>query len=1827
MKKNIVLAWMAGIFLLLFSCKGNKVDISSRNFQDEIAQQQNLTFTFSHDLVSDTLIDKWDSTGYITFEPAVRGKFKWISANELLFSPDAGFAPSTDYKATVTSDILQHLQTLDEEKQEKLSASSIEPISFHTPYLNLAGTDMYWAKNTEGGTELRFNLNFNYRVNPAQVGNLLAMNIAGQNVSAKVASTEISSVIPVTVLQTGTNFDNKAVMITVREGLKCVESQYTTPKPLEVKSAAPDKSDFQIVQVLSEYESEKGVIRVYTNQSVEEGNISSHLDITPAVNFTIEKQNYGFDIRGNFKEGSYDLTIAKSLRGIFGGALKEPYTQVVVFGEMKPSIAFTHKKAIYLSSKGSKNVGVRIINVPKVEVKIFKVYENNILSFLRQSSYEYYDYEYSDDNSSPYNMPEDTENPYGDIVYEKTIETKNLQKYNGVSLLNLDFAQFNDFKGIYLVRINSENEQYMRATQLVSISDLGFIVKETSDEIYVFANSILTAQPVSGVKVNLISTNNQNIYTVETDGEGVAKFPDIAKKAPNFRVAMITATHDNDFNYMLFNQTSVETSRYEVGGIYSNPSGYQAFVYGDRNMYRPGETINLNTIVRDNTWKPVGKIPVKLKILSPNGKEFALLKGMLNEQGAFATSANLPVSTVTGTYTAEVYTANDVLLTSRSISVEEFIPDRIKVNTKLSKPFMKTGQEMTLTATALNLFGPPAANRNYEMVYNLKKKYFSPESFPDYQFSSSYYYYRRDQEKEFRFEADIRQGTTSQEGVAEQTFSVPDEFKDMGVLEGSVFTTVFDETGRPVNRVNRFDVYTQDVFYGLKLADTYVNTREAVQVPLVAVNKDGKALQGAKAQVQVVKLNWQTVLQKNDYGELRYVSEMKEQLITDRMMTINGSSTNFSFIPSLSGEYEIRIRRPGSTSYVSASLYAYGWGMTTNASFEVNTEGQITIEIPKKKYSVGETAEVLLKTPFAGKVLVTVERNKVLEYHYINTDKRSATISIPLNDAHVPNVYIAATLIKPLDDGAMPLTVAHGYAVVAVEKPESKLPVTIEAAAQSRSQTKQTITIKSRPNTELTVAVVDEGILQLNSYKTPDPHAYFFQQRALEVHAYDLYPKLFPDWGGNKSSVGGDGMGLDKRINPLTNKRVKLVSFWSGKLTTNGDGEATYTIDVPQFSGDLRIMAIAYKDDAFGSANTNMKVADPVVISSSLPRFFSPGDQLEMPVTLTNTTNKTGSLTARLKVTGNLDIEGDASQSVTVPANSEGRVTFLINAKEAVGEGQVSVEVNGLGGTYTEKNDITIRPIQSLLKRSGSGVVSGSAQSVNFSTDFIPSTSKAKLVVSRSPVVQFSDDLDYLLYYPYGCVEQTTSTVFPQLYFADITQSLYASSPQATKLRVSTANYHVQEGINRLQGFLMYNGALSYWPEGGYASWWGTTYATHFLLEAQKAGFQVSNTFLDKTLSYLQQRVKEKNSEEYFYYTVANTRQSRMIAPKEIIYSLYVLALARKQDVPTMNYYKANRNMLALDSRYLLATTYLMLGDQASYKYLLPASFSGERSVSIFDGSFYSYIRDEAFALNALLEHDPKNLQIPIMAKHLSEQMRQQRYLNTQERAFGLLALGKLARKTNASNVTGIVKAGSTTLGNAGADNLVVTKGLVGQNISITPSGSGGLYYFWDIEGLTRSSEVKEEDSFLRVRKTFYDRSGNVISGTSFKQSDMVVVKISLSTTDGSRVPNVVITDMLPAGFEIENPRISEVPEMTWARDVSTPDYQDIRDDRINLFATATGDTHNYYYVVRAVSTGTFRMGPVQADAMYNGEYHSVNGAGTIRVMSRNGGSSDSAGE
>lgn len=1805
MRKSLFALITLGVVVLfvIAACNRSAVSLSYTNAKGEVQSLGNLVFRFDKSLVPDSLLNQWDSTEYISFEPKIQGRFRWEHPDELVFSPAQPLSPATSYQASLSGDLLDH------SKYGKLDKG--EAISFFTPYLAMDNSNVTWMLPDQHSTTAypQVDLYFNYAISPAVIKDKMKLELGGKALSYKIITEGADSRISLRV--SGLKMEDKDLdaKVSFEKGLVPDGGINGTKDAIENKVFIPSPYNLTINDVTAEHDGLTGTVFVRTSQQVVMNNVASLIKFSPAVKFTVEQTEDGFSVKsdGFDADKSYVFTIAKGLKGRIGGELREQYDNNVAFGELEPALRFGNSKAVYLSALGNQNIEVKITNIPKVKVIISKIYESNLLAAQRygyspkdsrgnsnSDGDEYYEGDYY----------ENSDVAFGDVIYEQEIDTRSLPKYGSSRLFTFNVEdRLPDFKGIYHIKIRSATDYWISDSRFISKSDIGLIAREGNDKLFVFANSIKTAQPVNGMNVVVYGNNNQVLGTGATNADGVAEVVFSRKEFAGFKPAMIIAKTANDFNYLPFSTTRVNTSRFDVGGKRINSTGLDAFIYAERDIYRPGEKVNFAVIIRDRLWKSPGELPVKMKFLLPNGKELKNFRKTLNAQGATDGDVDISEAAITGSYTLEVYTSNDVLLASKNFSIEEFVPDRIKVTAKLDKTVLEPGQSTSLAINAVNFFGPPAANRNYEAEIQTSAAYFNPKKYNSFSFSID--------NQGMSFDKVVNQGSTDENGNAKQNFDVPALYANKGMLKTTFYATVFDETGRPVSRSATANIYTQKVFFGIGSDGYwYYPLNQVVKFPLIALNKDEQALSGARAEVKVIKHEYRTVLTKSG-SYFRYESQKDDKIVADQTITISGESSSYPFVPRSPGEYEIRISIPGANSYVSKSFYSYGFWGGDNASFEVNTEGNIEIETDKSAYEAGESAKLLFKTPFSGRMLITMETDKVVSYQYVNVENRTASVDLKMSAEHLPNVYITATLIKPHEVSEIPLTVAHGYKSVKVEEKSRKINVEIVAQKSVRSRTHQKVTVKAAANSYVTLAAVDNGVLQITDFNTPNPYDHFYAAKALEVNGYDLYPLLFPELKATLSSTGGDGeLDMSKRTNPMPAKRVKIVSYWSGTKKAGLGGDVDFEFDIPQFSGEVRLMAVAYKDESFGSGTTNMTVADPLVLSTALPRFLSSGDTVNVPITITNTTQKSASATASLNVSGPLSVLGDKSQSVSINSNSEGQAMFQVVAANAVNVGKIKIEVDGLGEKFSDETEISVRPAAPLQVVTGSGsLTGGSVQKVNIPlNDFLPNSTDYQLVVSRNPGLELGKQLRYLVEYPYGCTEQTISIAFPQLYYGDLADQMKNEKGK------SNANWNVQEAIRKIKMRQLYNGAITLWDGEGSEHWWATVYAGHFLIEAQKAGFEVDKSVLNGILNYLNNRLKNKETIVYYY----NQSQNKKIAPKEVPYSLYVLALAGKPNVSAMNYYKSNPSLLSLDCKYLLSVAYAVAGDKAKFRELLPSSFSGEVSVAQTGGSFYSDIRDEAISLNALLDADPSNPQIPVMAKHVGDKLKQRQWYSTQECSFNFLALGKIARAANKATVSAEIKVGGKTVGKVeGGAVKLNAKQLGGTNVEIASKGEGRLYYYWQSEGISASGTVKEEDNYLKVRRRFFDRYGRAVDGNSFTQNDLVIVQITVEKSYNDYIDNVVITDILPAGFEIENPRTKEIPGMEWIKDATTPVALDVRDDRINLFDDLRRSKQTYYYAVRAVSPGNYHMGPVSAEAMYNGEYHSYNGAGVIRVSKK----------
>jgi alpha-2-macroglobulin len=1881
---------LAALVLLACSRAGQPLERPETNFTQLIDPEQNLTFTFAEDVVADSVVGRWDTTQVVTLSPRLPGQVRWTSRRELTFSPRQPFAPATSYRATLQPTLLPKPAT--SAAARKLPSDAT--FAFHTPFLALTGARGYWAgkPGVAGAAEARLQLRFNYPVRPADVVAKLRVLANNKAVEAKLVAAAAGLTDEVTVALPSLGiYESESnpvpVSIRVAAGLPVpgAVGQTDTEQALEIGTEVPPRDALNVTEMTASFAQGQGRLNVFLTQPVVTDDVPALLTLSPAVPFTVRPLDNGFQLVGDFAAGkSYDVTLSGNLRGTFGTTLGQEVRQTVSFGTEPPRVAFADETRLYLGAAGARNLALNLAGVRRVRVTVTKVYETNIQRFLSAEE----DYGWDDEATSNYSGEggeqeyEDHSYRYydtdavGDVLLSRTVDVKAMPRQGNARLLHLSLQELefgSAMKGMYVIRVRDTERRWLQASQLVVVSDIGLVARQSRGGLLVIASSVKTAEPLAGVEIAAYSKNNQVVARGKTAADGTVliqadqigagiggfnqdqsfsatgsseseenyynssnRADEAANAAPDnqpttgrFELGLLTARKDKDFSVLDLQKSLVDVARFDVGGYTSNVARYMAFCYGDRDLYRPGDTIRAHTLVRTpDDWQPVTGVPLNIRLVLPTGRSYQTQRLTLDKQGAAPASFIIPPTVMTGRWTIEVLTANDVLLASRKLSVEEFLPDRMRVKVEPVRTSLMPGEVQTINVTATTLFGPPAAHRHYEVEFSLRSKTFQPKGYDDFNFTLN----SSPNGTLESVERVVKEGETDDQGRSEAlTYTVPAHLQGMGLLTGTAFAAVFDETGRPVNRLTEFEVRTQPGMVGIGRFEAWRGTNQPLAVPLVILDSKGQPLSSQPLTVRVVRRVWETIVERQ-YGRFSYNSQPRDQVVLQQQLMSNASGrATLDYNALASGEYEIQAWPTGTAGNggrVSASFYAYGSANTTANAFAVNNEGRVDISADKERYQVGDKAKILLKAPFKGRLLVTVERDRVLQRYSVTTTSRSASIEIPLTADCRPNVFVTVTAIRPHGAGgadASPLTVARGYQPLLVDAPAAKLPVEISVAEKSRSHRALPINIKTAPNARVTVAVVDEGILQMKDFQTPDPYAFFYQRRALEVLGYDLYPLLFPERlpGPLGSHVGGDAYNLARRVNPLTSKRVRLVSLWSGVLVADGAGNAHYTARIPQFSGAVRVMAVAYRNDAFGSAEKEVKVADPVVISAALPRFLSPTDTVTVPVTLTNTTNRAAPATATLTVGGPLRIVGSATATASLPANSEGQVRFRVAAPAGIGNGSVEVAVKALNETFHDRTELPIRPAAALTSFAESGTVAGGAsQALNFGAgSFLPGTLRARLTVGRSPLARFADDLRYLIQYPYGCLEQTVSAAFPQLYYGDLARALGqgVGQPGSQPTRFNPT-WHVQEAIRKLESMQQPDGSLSYWPGGTETNWWGSAYAAHFLTEAQRAGQPVSRAVLDRLLAYLNAQVRPRPTARETVYDAQGRPTSRIIAKREALYSLYVLALNQQADATALNYYKANLPLLGAESRYLLAAALYASGNGPAARAVVPAVFSpaNEAAQRNMSGDFASPVRDEAIGLLALLDVSPDHPTVPALARRLSQQLSSQRWLSTQERAFALLALGRQARRDAGSTVTATLVSGVKQLAAFNGQPLTLTAGLTGTPVQVKTSGKGTLYFTKELEGIPLDGRsVPLTDENLMVRRQLLDRTGAPWPADHvFRQGELVVVRLTLqSAATIAEVPNVALADLLPAGLEIENPRLGAQRELDWAKSSFEPDYLDVRDDRLTLFTTATPEPKIYYYLARAVSRGSYVQAPVTAAAMYDATYRSASGGGVVRVQ------------
>ncbi|MFZ1519778.1 MAG: MG2 domain-containing protein [Ignavibacteriaceae bacterium] len=1809
--KRYYYAFVLLISVIFVNCSSDTVTITSFSPQGKIEKLTNFTIEFSHDLAPMDSIGVWSETQFISFTPAVSGKFKWENTRTLVFSTETALAPIQGYTAKVSKAVLFG----------KDLSTDFEEYKFNSPDFEVEAVDLFWTniEHKEYKLTVQANIKFNYPVNPKKLADALEVKSDGKTiVDFEIITSENSNIIAVNFGEVSQKEKEQKFSIKVKKNLNCIYGKKSLSDDREFNSVLPPITKLVITDVTSGVDGETGWIEIYTTQKVDETVLSKFISFNPKTKFEafVNENSIRLEI-SQINVQTVTMLIKEGLPGLYGGKLGSDFEQEVNLLNVNPSLKFTDKNGIYLLRGGSQNLEISAVNIDEIEVDYAQIYDNNLVHFFNRNSYrnyyyddyyeDEYDYYYDDyyyERNRNYNIGD-----YGKEIFTEKIKVSN--KNNLLNKIKLDIKDKLDkkFKGIYVVTVRSNDERYITDSKIISLSNLGIIAKVMDNEILIFVNEINSTESVSNAKVKIISTNNQIMYESTTDNNGVASFKDDKKSEKGFYPSLIIVEKDDDYNFLDLSSTKVGTSRYDVGGLSTPEKDYKVFLYGPRELYRPGDDVNVCGIVRNDKIAVVRDIPVLIKVISPTGKEFDEFKKDLDNQGSFDLSFNLPVFAQTGNYNVNVYTGSDVLIGSYDFNVEEFVPDKIRVNVASDKKEYKTGEHINISIDAEYLYGAKASNLNFQSELSFKQMPYSSKKYPEYSFS-------RSSLKASNLSSTFNDGVLDNNGSGSVEYIVPGDIKSAGYVNGTAIINVFDPTGRTVTRWADFKVYTRDYFIGIKSSGYYYNVNDNLNFNLVAVDHKDETLKKFNAVAKLVRLEWQTVLKKDNSDRYYYASEEKAFDEWEKKIVIDGK-TPLNFKLNRSGKFELRIYKTGEEDYQKQEFYAYGWGSSTTSSFKVDREGRIEIITDKKEYQPGETAKVLFTCPFSGKMLVTMERNNVLDYQYVEVKNKSAELNIKMTNDFMPNIYITATLFKKHSaDQESPFFVGHGFQSVKVVKKENKLNVSISAPEKIKPNTTQTITIKTNAakDTRITLAAVDEGVLQITNYKTPSPFDFMYAKRPLEVNGYDLYELLLPEFKKN-SSTGGDG-GEDetqKRINPITVKRFKLLSFWSGIKKTDGNGNIKVSLNIPQFNGNVRLMAVAFSNSNFGSAERSMLVADDIIIEPQIPRTLAQYDKLVSPVTLINTTDKEKNITVTMKVSGSLKSNSQSEQKIKIRPKSSSVAIFSLEATSQVGASKIYFTVTG-DANAKEEIEIAVKPISPLIVESDGGIIKANESTkINIPSDFIPNSQKTTLTLSKFPAIKYAKQLKELIGYPHGCIEQTVSKLFPQLYFEDIAKLV---APEFYK--TTNPVYYVKEGIKKIESMQMYDGSMSYWQGGNYSNWWGSVYAAHFLVEAKKAKYNVSEYTLNRLLEYLSKKAKEPNTYNYVTYSGDGKRTIVNIANKEILYSLYVLALAKQPDLSTMNYYKGRLSLLSEDSKYFLAGAFALIGRWNSYYDIMPKAYEPIHPERLTGESFDSDIRGNALMLNVLLDIEPGNKQIPLIVKYLTKNI--ENCYSTQDQSFTFLALGKAAKNISNSKLDVDVIVKGKSIGKYSNKDLILSDDRMNASeILVKAKGNGQIYFFWSTEGVKQNIKVKEEDSHLRVRREYYNyKTKQLISNNTFKQGDLVVCRIALYGMERN-ADNIAITDIIPAGFEIENPRLNSKADVEWKSDSPLNiNYMDIRDDRILLFTNIIMNKKNeFYYLLRAVTQGTYQLPVIGAEAMYDREFHSYHGAGIVNIIAR----------
>ncbi len=1605
------------------------------------------------------------------------------------------------------------------------------------------------------------------------------------------------------------------------------------------------------------------------------------------------------------------VRIQKGLKSIGGYQLGAERVEIFRIKRSAPELAIMSKGSL-LALSGEKKLPLLVRDVPGVKIELARLLPQQLQHLVTQAEGDMTRPEFYS-RLTPDNLTE---------RFEKKITVNS--KPGKTSYETVDFAEYlhkdaNDKRGIFILTVqafdpevglpentndradrrayytdsNGENtgegdgeegnyndggEQEkpdyskMRDRRLVIVTDLGIVSKTGLDGSRdVFVQSIHDGQPVGSATVEIWARNGTVLLSQTTDASGLAHLPSVAGMLREKLPVVLVVKKAGDLSYLPLNRAdrNLDLSRFDVSGVVSNglPNQMQGFLFSDRGIYRPGDTINVGIIVKSLGWvQKLADLPVEAEVIDARGLVVRRQKLKLGVGGMAEFNHSTQDSSPTGNYTINLNLARDsgstapgsndtpgLQLATLSVKVQEFLPERMKVTARLSRENeggWVTPEQLTAKINVQNLFGTPAPERRVEAHLTLQPAYPGFGQFPDYQF------YDPLRGKDHHQE-DLAKASTDAQGDVSFNLSM-ERFKN-ATFQLHLLAKAFEpEGGRSVAAETTALVSDRPWLLGYK-TDTdlnYVKRNSVQQFSLIAI--DPKAKTTAVKQLKLVRLERRvvSVLIKQPNGLFKYESRPSETVLNEAPFSVAVGGASVPLATQSPGNFSYEVRDGEGLVLARVNYTVAGTG---NVSRSLDRNAELQLSLSKKDYNPGDDIEINIRAPYVGGGLITIERDKVFTHKWFRTSETASLQKITLPKDFEGSGYISVQFIRDLASNEIYMSpMSYGVLPFATSLGRRTNQIKLTAPAMVKPGQEVKIHLEAKSAARAVVFAVDEGILQVARYQNPDPLKQFFQKRALQVSTQQTLDLILPEFKKlmNSAAPGGDKEGLlGKNLNPFKRKTDKPVVYWSGVVDVDGSRDFSYT--VPEyFNGSLRIMAVVINDDTAAAAATATTVRGDLILLPNLPLAITPGDEVEISIGVANNAKGSGKdapMTLALSVTPGLEVVGEAKKVLKISERSEGSTKFLVRArpgeKAVLGSASVVFSAQVSSGKAELKGrlstDVSIRPASAYVTLLQTGVFKGSGE-IKSQASLYPNFQRSEAAVSASPWAFSSGLIQYLEVYPHGCTEQITSQIFPAVLIGtqtELAKQLLKSSrssgsnisgngsginsPELPDPRKSLDRYLAQVRSRQTS-----DGGFGMWP-GAASDLFATTYVTQLLLEAKERKLPVPNDILQKTNGYLQKQIATSQTDLHIWR--AQTFAAYLLT-RQGINSSAALTNLREQYRTRISSAKAELEKASIrrdvGSAYLAASFQILKQEGLAQELLDPAfayMLTGEDHNRVWYWYYYyDPMVHDATVVALVGKHFPKRLK-DVPEKYWTRLANQVRdgYYQSHSAAMIMLAVDAYATAASESAAGKVGVSAVDAKGVAKAMDLPkqfilaqMSLPLSTAKVKLSNQGDLPLFYSWAEAGFERTLPKEAISKGMAIIHEVLDANGKVVTEAAL--GDELTVRVRIRSTERSYLSQVALVDLLPGGLEpvLNAPSDADEPDTPlWRRRLGGKStwnltYADIREDRVVFYGSVESGMTEVTYKVRATNVGTFVVPAAYGEAMYERRIFARSAAGAFTI-------------